>query len=135
MQSLSLATVDLNLLVVFDTIMTERSVSRAAERLHLTQSAVSHALTRLRALMEDELFIRVAAGMLPTALAESISGRVRAALREIQGVLTRENSFDPSTSTHRFTLCICRPLPAGCGNLPRRYAWSCCRPAGASVLA
>jgi DNA-binding transcriptional LysR family regulator len=103
-QALNLSTVDLNLLVVFDTILAERSVSRAAERLHLTQSAVSHALTRLRVIMDDELFIRAPTGMLPTALAAAISGRVRAALREIQGVLTREDAFDPAKSTHRFTL-------------------------------
>jgi DNA-binding transcriptional LysR family regulator len=104
MKGLNLSSVDLNLLVVFDTIMAERSVSRAAERLHLTQSAVSHALTRLRTILGDELFIRGPAGMLPTALAETISGRVRAALREIQGVLSQEEAFDPAKSTHRFTL-------------------------------
>jgi DNA-binding transcriptional LysR family regulator len=103
-RAVNLSSVDLNLLVVFDTIMAERNVSRAAARLHLTQSAVSHSLTRLRTIVGDALFVRTPGGMVPTALAESISGRVHAALGEIQGVLTPGSAFEPSRSTQRFTL-------------------------------
>jgi DNA-binding transcriptional LysR family regulator len=99
-----LSSVDLNLLVVFDTIMAERSVSRAADRLHLTQSAVSHALNRLRGILDDELFVRTPTGMVPTSQAESIAGGIHAALRDIQGVLTPGSAFEPSRSEQRFTL-------------------------------
>src|SRR5262245_32180974 len=103
-RAVNLSSVDLNLLVVFDTIMAERNVSRAAARLHLTQSAVSHSLTRLRTIIGDALFVRTPGGMVPTPLAESISGRVHAALGEIQGVLTPDSAFEPAHSTQRFML-------------------------------
>jgi DNA-binding transcriptional LysR family regulator len=103
---LKLSSVDLNLLVVFDTIMAERSVSRAAERLHLSQSAVSHALTRLRALLDDALFVRSPTGMQPTPYAESIATRIRTALDDIQDVLTPEDAFEPGRSTQRFTVAM-----------------------------
>jgi DNA-binding transcriptional LysR family regulator len=104
MPPVTLSSVDLNLLVVFDAILTERSVSRAAERLRLTQSAVSHALARLRGIMGDELFIRTPLGMQPTILAESLSGRVHAVLSDIRGILTPDGAFDPGRSTQRFRL-------------------------------
>jgi DNA-binding transcriptional LysR family regulator len=100
----ALSSVDLNLLVVFDAVMAEGSVSRAATRLHVTQSAVSHALARLRIIMGDALFVSTPKGMRPTALAESISGRVHAALSDIRAILTPESAFDPLRSTQRLTL-------------------------------
>jgi hypothetical protein len=63
---MKLATFDLNLLVVFEAILRERSVTKAAERLGLNQPAISHALNRLRWMLKDQLFIRTPEGMLPT---------------------------------------------------------------------
>ena len=77
---LNLRSVDLNLLPVFEAAYEERSLSRAAERLAMTQSAVSHALTRLRALFKDELFVRQARGVLPTPAADRVYGKVHVAL-------------------------------------------------------
>jgi DNA-binding transcriptional LysR family regulator len=104
MPDLALSSVDLNLLLVFEAILKERSVSRAAERLNLTQSAVSHSLARLRALMDDPLFVRSRRGMEPTSFAESIAGRVTGVLGEIRGILASERAFEPASSTQRFTI-------------------------------
>ena len=71
MGSVSLRDIDLNLLVILDVLLQERSVSRAAERLYLTPSAVSHALGRLRKLFDDELLIRDGRKMSPTVRAHS----------------------------------------------------------------
>ena len=102
MQKINLRAVDLNLLVVLDAIMAERSVTRAAERLHLTQPAVSHALSRLRGLFRDPLFVRTPAGLEPTPLAGQLAGRVAAVLTEIGRILTPGERFDPPTSDRRF---------------------------------
>jgi hypothetical protein len=67
-----LGAIDLNLLVVFDAIMMERSVTRAGQRLGLSQPAISHALTRLRHMLRDELFVRSPNGMMPTPRAEQL---------------------------------------------------------------
>ena len=77
---LNLRSVDLNLLPVFEAAYEERSLSRAATRLAMTQSAVSHALNRLRAVFEDELFVRQARGVTPTPVADRIYARLRDAL-------------------------------------------------------
>jgi DNA-binding transcriptional LysR family regulator len=104
MQRINLRAVDLNLLVVFDAVMAERSVTRAADRLHLTQPAVSHALGRLRALFGDPLFVRTPAGLEPTASAVRLAGRIAAVLNEIGSILTPGERFDPATSRRRFTV-------------------------------
>lgn len=104
MQRINLRAVDLNLLVVFDAIMTERSVTRAAARLRLTQPAVSHALSRLRDLFRDPLFVRTPAGLEPTAGATRLAGRVATVLAEIGDILTPSEAFDPATSDRRFTV-------------------------------
>jgi regulatory helix-turn-helix LysR family protein len=65
----SLATLDLNLLLILDTVLTERSVVRAARRLHVTPSAVSNALARLRVALDDPLLIRSGRGVVPTSRA------------------------------------------------------------------
>ena len=72
--------IDLNLLVVFDAIMRERSVTRAGQRLGLSQPAMSHALTRLRHMLKDELFVRSPNGMMPTPRAEEFATPIRIAL-------------------------------------------------------
>lgn len=96
-------TPDLNLLRVFDVLLEERNVTRAGARLGLTQSAVSHALNRLRYALNDELFIRGPSGMQPTPRALEMGPQVHAALNQLQAALTFPD-FDPATSERRFTL-------------------------------
>jgi DNA-binding transcriptional LysR family regulator len=74
---------DLNLLIVFDAVMQERSVTRAGGRIGLSQPAVSHALSRLRHMLKDDLFIRTPDGMLPTPRAEQLAEPLRRALARI----------------------------------------------------
>src|SRR3954469_798725 len=94
---------DLNLLRVFDVMLEERSVTRAGARLGLTQSAVSHALNRLRYMLDDELFVRGPAGMQPTPRAVEMGPQVHAALNQLQAALA-PSDFDPRTSERRFTV-------------------------------
>lgn len=95
--------IDLNLLRVFDIVYEERNLLRAAGRLNLSQSAVSHALGRLRQALGDELFVRSAAGMQPTARALAIAGPVRSALRQIGSTLGGDG-FDPATTSREFVV-------------------------------
>jgi DNA-binding transcriptional LysR family regulator len=81
-------TFDLNLLRIFDAVMTEQNITRAAERLATTQPAVSNALKRLREAANDEILVRTARGMKPTARAEEIWPTVRAALASLEGALS-----------------------------------------------
>ena len=82
--------VDLNLLKAFDAMMTERAVTRAAGRIGLSQPAMSHALSRLRGVFADELFVRAAAGMEPTARAREIAPLVTAAIEHIEAALNHK---------------------------------------------
>jgi len=95
--------VDLNLLKAFDALMTERAVTRAADRIGLSQPAMSHALSRLRGVFADELFVRAAAGMEPTARAREIGPLVTAAIEHIEAALRLGAGFNPATSTTTFT--------------------------------
>jgi len=95
---------DLNLLRVFDALMQEGHLTRAAERLHLSQPAVSNALGRLREQLGAPLFVRNARGMTPTAQALALYGPVRAALRLLQDGLAPEAAFDPQLAEQRFHL-------------------------------
>lgn len=97
---------DLNLLRVFDALMQEGHLTRAAERLHLSQPAVSNALSRLREQLEEPLFVRTAHGMTPTAQAQALYGPVRAALRLLQDGLAPEGEFDPLKAEQRFHLAM-----------------------------
>ncbi len=101
---INLAGIDLNLLVVFDALMTEQHVTRAGERLGLSQPATSNALARLRSLTADDLFIRTAAGLRPTPKAIALAHQLRPALQQIQGALLEKPSFDPTQSDRIFTL-------------------------------
>src|SRR5580658_4205789 len=92
----NLRTVDLNLLVVFDALMAERNVTRAAERNGLSQPAVSKALNRLRGLFDDPLFVRRDRGMEPTARALELAGPIHGALADISRTLTLPAAFEPS---------------------------------------
>jgi DNA-binding transcriptional LysR family regulator len=95
--------VDLNLLKALDALMTERAVTRAAARIGLSQPAMSHALSRLRGVFADELFVRAATGMEPTARAREIAPLVTAAIEHIEAALRLGAGFDPATSAAIFT--------------------------------
>src|SRR5919108_2521170 len=103
MNELHFHSLDLNLLRVFDTLIEERSVTRAGERLGLSQSAISHALNRLRYILNDELFVRVPDGMRPTARAAEIAPRLREGLLQLQLALG-PIEFDPARSERCFTV-------------------------------
>src|ERR1700744_2582643 len=94
---------DLNLLRVFDVLREERSVTRAGARLGLTQSAVSHALNRLRYTLEDDLFVRGPAGMQPTPRAVEMGPQVHAALNQLASALA-PSDFHALTTERRFTV-------------------------------
>ena len=96
-------TLDLNLLRVLDVLLEERSVTRAGARLGLTQSAVSHALSRLRYMLGDELFVRGPSGMQPTPRAVEMGPQVHAALNQLQAAIA-PSDFDPTTSERRFAV-------------------------------
>jgi DNA-binding transcriptional LysR family regulator len=96
--------IDLNLLVAFDALMAERSVTRAGTRIGRTQPAMSAALSRLRNLLKDELFIRSPNGLQPTPRALDLAEPLGHALAEIQRTLEFTQGFDPSTSAVSFSL-------------------------------
>jgi DNA-binding transcriptional LysR family regulator len=96
---------DLNLLTVFDAVMTERHVTRSAERLHTTQPAVSNALRRLRDQLGDELFLKVPGGVRPTARAEAIWPSIRQSLADIQSTLSPAQAA-PATFAGTATLSL-----------------------------
>jgi DNA-binding transcriptional LysR family regulator len=100
-----LGAIDLNLLVVFDAIMRDRSVTRAGHRLGLSQPAMSHALTRLRHMLKDELFVRGPNGMIPTPRAEELTTPIRIALDGLQQSL-EPVQFEPSKATATFRIAV-----------------------------
>jgi DNA-binding transcriptional LysR family regulator len=102
---MKLATFDLNLLVVFEAILRERSVTKAGDRLGLSQPAMSHALNRLRWLLKDQLFIRTPEGMVPTPRAEQLAHPIRRALSELQSALDPEE-FIPAQAERHFALAV-----------------------------
>ena len=110
MRMFNIRSVDLNLLPVFEAVYEERSLSRAATRLGMTQSAVSHAMTRLRAVFRDELFVRHSRGVTPTPTADGIHARLRDALGSVREAVTERRAFHPGTSTRKFFLTITHPL-------------------------
>ncbi|WP_395665806.1 LysR family transcriptional regulator [Methylocella sp.] len=100
----NLSHVDLNLLVALDALLTERSVTRAAARIGLKQSAMSHNLARLRALFGDELLTRYANGMRLTPRALALIDPLRGALSQIEAIVAREDAFNPATSERVFRI-------------------------------
>jgi DNA-binding transcriptional LysR family regulator len=96
-------TFDLNLLVVFDAVMQEKNLTRAGQKLGLSQSAVSHALARLRHMLSDELFVRSSDGMMPTPRAERISGPIHEALQGVR-VTLESGEFDAAQAARTFTI-------------------------------
>jgi DNA-binding transcriptional LysR family regulator len=95
MKPLDLTRFDLNLLVVLEALWAERHVGRAAERLHLSQSATSHALSRLRTAFADQLFIRNPRGIEPTPLTIELMPRVVEVLESVRLVASPRGLFDP----------------------------------------
>ncbi len=98
--------VDLNLFIVFEAIYLEGSVTRASQKLSLTQPAISHALGRLRLLFNDPLFVRQGHVMVSTPLARSIIEPVRRSLRGFEVTLDGLDRFDPATTHKQFTLAL-----------------------------
>lgn len=101
---MSLNRLDLNLLVAFDALMTELNVSKAAEKLFIGQSAMSHSLNRLRQTFDDPILVRTTGGMKPTARAQELIEPIRKALLDIEVTVTRKQTFDPKTARHRFVI-------------------------------
>jgi DNA-binding transcriptional LysR family regulator len=102
---MNLRSIDLNLLVVLDALIEERSVRRAGERVGLSQSATSHALDRLRKLLGDDLLVRTGAGMEPTARALGLAGPVRSILQDIAAALAPPH-FEPAAAQGGFTIAV-----------------------------
>ena len=103
---MNLKQTDLNLFKAFDVIYTEKNLTKAGEVLGITQPAVSNALSRLRELFDDELFIRTSKGMIPTPVANQIINDVRSALSLIQNTISETEKFDPSTADMTFKISI-----------------------------
>jgi DNA-binding transcriptional LysR family regulator len=101
---MNLRSIDLNLLPMFEAIYAERSLTRAAEALHVTQPALSNALTRLRGAFGDPLFVRSGRGMQPTPAAQALIGPVREALGRLRVSLDAREAFDPKTSERVFNI-------------------------------
>lgn len=95
---------DLNLLIAFDALMTELNVSKAAEKLFIGQSAMSHSLNRLRQTFDDPILVRTTGGMKPTARAEALIEPIRKALLEIEVTVTTKPTFEAKTAQHRFVI-------------------------------
>ncbi|MFN0306188.1 MAG: LysR family transcriptional regulator [Burkholderiales bacterium] len=112
MNKIDLSRLDLNLLVTFEVLMTEGNVTRAATRLGRTQSAISHALARLREQVGDPLLVKTARGMAPTPFAQRLVGEVRPVLRTIQRIVTPPEPFHPASSKRHFRLAIPDFVPA-----------------------
>jgi DNA-binding transcriptional LysR family regulator len=103
-KTLALESIDLNLLVVFDAILKERNITRAAQRIGLSQPAMSSALSRLRKTFNDPLFVRTARGMQPTPYAELLAPPIQRACELVASSLTLGAAFDPRASTRTFTV-------------------------------
>jgi DNA-binding transcriptional LysR family regulator len=100
----NIRSVDLNLLAVFDALFDERSVTRAADRLAVTQPTVSGLLKRLRRTFADALFVRTSHGILPTPRAEALAGPIKDLLANAQSLI-KSQAFDPAAAKTTITLC------------------------------
>jgi DNA-binding transcriptional LysR family regulator len=101
---MNLASMNVNLLVTLDALLAERSVSGAAQRVGVTQSAMSHTLRQLRELFDDPLLVRAGRRMVLTPRAQELEPRLRQGLAVLEGVVGRQGDFDPARYTGRFTL-------------------------------
>jgi len=100
----NLARIDLNLLVLFEAVLEERHVTRAASRLHVSPSAVSHGLGRLGRLLQDPLFLRQPRGVVPTERAKRLAAPIADILERARQVMSEAVGFDPATSRRRFVI-------------------------------
>ncbi len=105
MQPMNWSSYDLNLLVVFDALTRERSVTRAGARVGLSQPAMSHALARLRHMLKDDLFVRTPTGMAPTLRAEELALPIRQALEAIERAFEAPG-FDPALAVREFAIAL-----------------------------
>jgi DNA-binding transcriptional LysR family regulator len=103
---INLSRIDLNLLVVLEAIADEGGVSRAAEKLNLTQPAVSHALARLRQTLGDPLFVRHGRTLAPTALTQRLMGPLRRSLQTLEALIDKDAGFDPARTEATFTVAM-----------------------------
>jgi DNA-binding transcriptional LysR family regulator len=101
---MNLRSIDLNLLVALDALLSERHVTRAADKVGLSQPAMSNALSRLRHLFQDELLVRTATGMQATARALELAEPTRQVLRQVERVFESDAGFDAATSARTFTI-------------------------------
>lgn len=104
MRNSNIRQIDFNLLMVLNTLHQERSVTRTADRLAVTQPTVSGNLKRLRQIFEDDLFVRTSHGVIPTPRAESLAPRVAEIVEATQSLFV-QNSFDPATAEFSLTFC------------------------------
>ena len=105
---LNLRSIDLNLLTVFEAVWEERQLSRAAERLGMTQSAASQALARLRLTFDDELFMRAQGGMVPTVRAITLAQPITEGLQQLREACAPVGPFDPRQSERSFKIAFTR---------------------------
>ncbi|RDJ99608.1 LysR family transcriptional regulator [Paraburkholderia lacunae] len=103
---MELQDIDLNLLVVFNELLRQRRVSAVATTLGISQPAISNALSRLRKVLGDELFLRTSKGMVPTPFAETLAEPIAYALGTIHNTLNVTSNFDPASSTRAFTVAM-----------------------------
>lgn len=106
MHKIDLRSIDLNLLLVFEALMQQRSVSKAAAHLHRTQSAISHALERLRQQLGDPLLVRQGMDMVPSPFAMHLHEQLHPLLRQLAQALEPPMPFDPSTSDRTLRLAM-----------------------------
>jgi len=104
MSAATLRSLDLNLLVALDALLTEQSVTRAAQRNGVSQPAMSQALARLRTAFDDPLLVRAGRGMAPTALAEDLGSPLHRLLSQLDNLLRERGNFTPATSTRTFRI-------------------------------
>src|SRR6185436_10532305 len=102
LNEIDLSRADLNLLTLFEVVLRERHVGRAAARLNLSPSAISHGLKRLRLLLNDPLFLRTPKGVVPTARATQLAEPVADVLARVRSVISSAEAFDPAKSARRF---------------------------------
>ncbi|MEY4519746.1 MAG: hypothetical protein RLZZ499_2346 [Cyanobacteriota bacterium] len=100
----NLRKLDLNLLIALDVLITEASVTKAAAKLNMSQSAMSHALKRLRTILNDDILIRTSREMEVTPYARQISDRVRQILTDIESTLLSQTTFNPATAQSTFRI-------------------------------
>lgn len=129
--ALNLRTVDLNLLTVFEAVFSEGNLGRAAQRLAMTQPAVSNALARLRAMTRDPLFVKANRGVAPTPFARRLHGPVREALETIRSGLAGAAEFDPARSRRDFVIATGYGLEVVAG--PSLLNWARTRAPGVRI--